>query len=105
MQVDRVFVTEEKVFTSVPRIMFSDVLALVEAEYTGTELRDARSAFRMLQQNALRRSPTLLRPQRTCVVLCKRSLRQLLLFRKNAGRTCVPFLQRRSGNMASRASG
>lgn len=48
MQHDRTFIPDEQVFLQANRITLADILERVEAEYTGTRLRDTRSAFRWL---------------------------------------------------------
>ena len=53
MQVDRYVVSPEHVFTYIPGIKLSDVLARVKDEYTDTQLRDARSASRMLKTDGV----------------------------------------------------
>ncbi|GGH41563.1 Site-specific recombinase XerD [Cribrihabitans marinus] len=50
MQHDRKFIPDAEVFTQAPRITLADVLARVEKEYTGSALRDTRSAFRALER-------------------------------------------------------
>jgi len=52
MKQDRSLPSDSEVFRQVPRITLADVLAQTNAEYSGTALRDTRSAFRAIEQKA-----------------------------------------------------
>ncbi len=52
MKQDRILPSDSAVFRQVPRITLADVLAQVKIVYSGTALRDMRSAFRAIEQKA-----------------------------------------------------